>query len=680
MDEQRKQTMTRSEFLPAIQSSGEMADRVRSLDWDKTSLGGFDRWAQALRSFVETILSSRFPMSVVWGPERVFIYNDAYAPILGAKHPAALGARFAELWSEAWQQIGPILDDAFENRPSYFEDMPVALRRNGVDERAYFTFSYSPLRGDQGAIEGALCVCSETTATVRLKDRQKRENDRLRQLFEQAPGFAAIVTGQSHVFEMRNAAYASLTGGRALLGLPVAQALPEAVVRGFVGILDDVLAKSEPYIGREVRYEAVKGPGAPQTVYVDFICQPVLDAMGAPVGVFIQGHEVTEQVMAQQALLAADKQKDQFIATLAHELRNPLAPVSAAAHLLARPGVATEAGARAAAVIGRQVAQMKRLLDDLLDVARIARQQMTLQKERCKADDLISLAVEAVRPALDARRHKLSIDLGGDPVEIEADRVRIVQIISNLLANAAKYTHPGGSISIVSSRAADQWELQVRDNGRGISAPSIGRIFDMFAQETSALSRSEGGLGIGLGLAKKLAELHGGSIEARSEGANRGSAFTVRIPAIASGQAAPDLARQRSNASRPPELSILLADDNQDLVDIVKETLEARGHRVVTAADGAEGLDAFRRERPSIAVLDIGMPKLNGYELARAIRGEPGGGEVFLIAATGWSAESDKAEARSAGFDAHHEAIRHRSVADYARSRCAPIAALTPKA
>lgn len=642
------------EFLPASERSGEMADRVRGLDWGASSLGAVDGWPQALRSCVETMLASRFPMFVIWGARRAFIYNDAYIHILGEKHPGALGKPFAELWSEVLEQIEPIIEDSFANRPSYFEDLPVLLRRNGYDEQAYFTFSYSPVRGDQGEIEGSLCVCAETTATVRLKQRQADENDKLRKLFEQAPGFAALVTGPNHVFEMRNAAYATLTGGRPLLGLPLAQALPETVEQGFVDIIDEVFSTKKPFIGREVLYQALKTPGEPaEAVYVDFIFQPVLGSDGDSVGVFIQGHEITEQVLGRKALLDADRQKDQFIATLAHELRNPLAPISAAAHLLQRPGATSGPGARAAEVISRQVGQMTRLLDDLLDVARIARNQMSLKKERCAADELIALAVEAARPALDAKRHRLSIDLGDEIVQLDADRVRIVQILSNLLANAAKYTDAGGNISIASRRSGNDWKLSVQDNGIGIRRETLDRVFDMFAQDATALHRSEGGLGIGLGLAKGLAELHGGSIMAESEGAGHGSVFTLTIPCAPHEPLAARSAASYASPAPERALSVLLADDNEDLVEVVSASLSGLGHSVTVAHDGAEGLDAFRRSKPDIAVLDIGMPKLNGYELARAIRLEPNGRDVYLIAATGWGSESDQAEARSAGFDAH---------------------------
>ena len=641
-------------FLPRGAAVGEMADQVRAFDWASGSLGPVERWPQALRSTVRTMLASRFAMFLVWGPERVFLYNDAYTPILGAKHPGALGMPVARLWSDAWEQIGPIFDEAFANRASYFEDLPLRIARNGFDELAYFTFSYSPLRGDDDEIDGVLCVCAETTASVKLRQRQSEENERLRLLFEGAPGFAALLLGPSHVFEMHNDAYSALIGGRSVLGKTISEALPEAVEQGFVHILDEVFFSQRAFVGREAPYTSVRASDAARVdFYVDFIFQPMLGPDGESVGVFVQGHDITEQTLAKQQLQAADRQKDRFIATLAHELRNPLAPISAAAHLLQSPRVTPATAARAAEVIGRQIGQMARLLDDLLDVARIAREQMPVRKERCRVDALVGLAIETARPAIDAKRHRLSVDLGGSPIQVDADRARLVQVISNLLGNAAKYTEPGGRIAIESRRAGELWELRVTDNGVGIPAESIGRVFNMFAQEQSALDRTEGGLGIGLGLARGLIELHGGSIEARSEGLGKGSVFTLRIPAIAEERSARKRFAKPLDESTAHARAILLADDNTDLIELVKDSLEAVGHKVTTAPDGAQALDAYRRERPSIAVLDIGMPKLNGYELARAIRDEPGGAQVYLIAATGWGGDSDKDQAQRAGFDAH---------------------------
>ena len=631
-----------------------MADQVRAFDWGSGSLGPVERWPQALRSTVKTMLASRFAMFLVWGPERVFLYNDAYTPILGAKHPGALGMPVARLWSDAWAQIGPIFDEAFANRASYFEDLPLRVARNGFDELAYFTFSYSPLRGDDDEIEGVLCVCAETTAAVKLRQRQGEENERLRLLFEEAPGFAALLLGPGHILEMHNAAYSKLIGGRAVLGKTVADALPEAIEQGFVQILDEVFASQRPFIGRDAPYTSVRASdGAKIEFYVDFIFQPMIGGDGESVGVFVQGHDVTEQTRARQELEAADRQKDRFIATLAHELRNPLAPISAAAYLLQSPNVTPATAERAAEVIGRQIKQMARLLDDLLDVARIAREQVALRKELCRADALIGLAIETARPAIDAKGQRLSVDLGGSPIQVDGDRARLVQVISNLLANASKYTRPGGNIWIESRRSGDIWLLSVKDDGVGISAESIDRVFNIFAHEQNALDRDHGGLGVGLGLARGLIELHGGSIEARSDGAGKGSVFIVRIPAIPEERSARERFAKPQDFAPAPTRAILLADDNTDLVQLVKESLEAIGHKVTTAYDGAEGLEAYRRERPAIAVLDIGMPKLNGYELASAIRGEPGGADVYLIAATGWGAEADKGQAQRAGFDAH---------------------------
>ena len=639
--------------LPVLGQSGAMAEAIDRFDWSASMLGPMPLWSRSLQHSVNTMLASRFPMFLVWGPHRIFLHNEAYLPVLGHKRASALGKPIKELWSEVIEQIGPIIDDAFENRGSFYEDLPIVLHRNGFDEQTYFTFSYSPVIDDDYSIGGALCVCVETTAAVMAKQRQTDENERLRLLLNQSPGFAASLIGPDLVFEMHNAAYSELVGARDLIGRPFAQAVPEASEQGFVPMLQDVLTSGRPFIGAEVRYESGRsGPGAREEVFVNCVFQPMTDAEGKVFGVFVQGHDVTEQVNARKALLAADRHKDQFIATLSHELRNPLAPIRAASHLLAAAHVAPDTTERAAKIIARQVGHMSRLLDDLLDVARISRNQMRLQLETCRVEDLVRSAVETARPSIEAKGHHLALYLSEEAILADVDPVRISQVISNLLTNATKYTRPNGCIALVSSMQGGQWRLEVIDSGIGLSPDAIERVFDMFAQERDALEHAEGGLGIGLGLAKGIIEAHGGAISATSGGPGLGSAFSFTLPAragdIALAESAP-----RAAAASVEGLRVLVVDDNADLVDIARTTLEMEGCLVCQASDGEAALAEYRRQRPAVAVLDIGMPLLNGYEVARAIRQEPDGKGVFLIAATGWGSPADEAMARSAGFDAH---------------------------
>lgn len=639
----------------ASQSHREMGRAILAHDWASTELGPIEHWPQALRSTVSLILASDFPMYVVWGPRRRSLYNDAFVPILGSKHPAALGMPIDELWSEIWDQIGPLVASAFRGQTSYFEDFPILMARNGYPEQTYFTFSYSGIEGDAGRVEGMFCVCLETTAAYNAGQRRRGENEKLQQMFQQAPGFMAVLRGPSHVVEMVNLAYTDLVGQREVLCKPVAEALPETVAQGFVALLDEVYRTGVPHVGRTARYAGPAGDGRDDAEkYVDFVFQPMFDDARNTVGIFVQGHDVTDQFLAQQALIQADRQKDQFIATLAHELRNPLAPIRTAARILESPGLTPATVGMAAPIISRQVEHMARLLDDLLDTARITKGQIVLQKEQVALDKVIEVAIEAARPLLDARRQQLVVAHLDGSIRLDADPIRLTEIVSNLLTNAAKYSDPGGTVRIGSKRAGGMCTITVADDGIGLSQDALKSIFNIFSQEQSALERSEGGLGIGLALAKGLVELHGGTIEATSAGLRQGSSFVVRLPCVARDAGAATPVAQAGGEPAPRRaIRILVADDNVDLVSTLAGFLEALGHRVATAHDGRKALELARETAPEVAILDLGMPGLNGFELARAIRQQPWGRHILLVAATGWGNDDDKAKARAAGFDIH---------------------------
>jgi CheY-like chemotaxis protein len=370
------------------------------------------------------------------------------------------------------------------------------------------------------------------------------------------------------------------------------------------------------------------------------------------VGVFV---DITEHKRTQDALREASRRKDEFLAILAHELRNPLAALAAAAQLLAkapeRPAVATTARD----AVQRQIDHMSHLLDDLLDVSRITHGLVQLRVEHVNLVEAMEAAVETARTQIAARSHSLRVSAPREPVYVHGDRVRLTQIAWNLLSNAAKYTDAGGVIEVIVRAEADAAILIVRDNGIGIAPEMLGRVFEMFSQATPALHRSEGGLGIGLSLVRGLVRLHGGDVEARSAGPRQGSEFIVRLPLV---RPSKDAARDASFAARRKEpgraLRILVADDNADSATSWAMLLQLAGHDVRVAHDGREALALAEQLRPHLALLDIGMPGVNGYEVARAIRAAPWGAGMTLVAITGWGQEHDKAEARAAGFDHHY--------------------------
>ena len=353
-----------------------------------------------------------------------------------------------------------------------------------------------------------------------------------------------------------------------------------------------------------------------------------------------------------EAMREADRRKDEFLATLAHELRNPLAPIRNALEILRLAESNPASTQKARDIMERQLNQMVRLVDDLLDVSRITTGKLGVRKSVIELQAVVRDAVETVRPFIDARRHELEVIVPPQPIPVEGDRTRLTQVIGNLLNNAAKYTEPGGHISLTLERDGPAAVLRVRDDGIGLEPESLSSIFDMFVQVDHSLERAQAGLGVGLTLAKRLVYLHGGTLNANSEGRGKGSEFVVRLP-VAGAVLAEGKLDQRAVARETPGRRILLADDNVDFTNSLAALLSARGHEVRVAHDGAEVLATAARFNPDFAFLDLGMPKVHGYEVARRLRELPGSTECVLVAVTGWGQEDDRQRAREAGFDRH---------------------------
>jgi signal transduction histidine kinase/ActR/RegA family two-component response regulator len=362
----------------------------------------------------------------------------------------------------------------------------------------------------------------------------------------------------------------------------------------------------------------------------------------------------SDQVLRQNelALREADRRKDEFLALLAHELRNPLAPIRYALAAAKKSGRTREQQRRAEEVVERQVAHMSRLLDDLLDISRITRGMLALQRSRAELTLVIGAALETARPMIEAKHHTLSLDLPRHPVQLEADAVRLAQVFANLLINAAKYTEPGGQLQLRATRENGEVIVVVRDNGIGIAPEMMPRLFTLFTQGSATQGRTQDGLGVGLALVRGLVELHGGSVEARSDGAGRGSEFTVRLPVGTPVTEAPatEAAMEETAASA---LRVLVVDDSRDAADTCAALLELSGHRVQTAYGGRRALEVAESFRPHVLLLDIGLPDVDGYQLARTIRSTPWGRRAQLVAVTGWGQEEDRRRALEVGFDYH---------------------------
>jgi CheY-like chemotaxis protein/nitrogen-specific signal transduction histidine kinase len=356
---------------------------------------------------------------------------------------------------------------------------------------------------------------------------------------------------------------------------------------------------------------------------------------------------------AEEALQEASRRKDEFLATLAHELRNPLGPIRNSLHLLRLSDDLNPSLEPVREIMERQVNHMVRLIDDLLDVSRISRGKIELRKETVELATVIDTAVETARTAIDAAGHQLAISLPADPIMLDADPVRLAQIIGNLLNNAVKYTEPGGQIWLTARNQGDEAVISVRDTGVGIPADMLSRVFEMFSQVDHTLTRAQGGLGIGLTLTKSLVELHGGRIEAHSAGLGRGSEFIVSLPLMPHSRRRPVSSPTRSSQTSFPSRRILLVDDTPAATHVLGKLLEKMGQRVQTANDGLTALERVRREQPDLVISDIAMPDMDGYELARRLRQEPGLECLPLVALTGYGQDSDKQQAREAGFSHH---------------------------
>jgi PAS domain S-box-containing protein len=393
-------------------------------------------------------------------------------------------------------------------------------------------------------------------------------------------------------------------------------------------------------------------PDNAEVLWLDVQGKVLCDASGNPSSIRGVSVDVTERKRAEESLREADRRKDEFLAMLAHELRNPLAPISAAAQLLKLVRLDDAKVSQTSDIIARQVEHMTGLVDDLLDVSRVTRGLITLDSKPLDLKQIVSDAVEQVRPLIDARRHALALHLPPEPVRVSGDQKRLIQVISNLLNNAAKYTPEGGSIALRLDLRADRVTLTVTDTGIGISPKVLPHVFDLFIQAERSSDRSQGGLGLGLALVKSLVELHGGSVLAHSRGAGTGATFTVHLPCLTGETELPlDRERDLSLKTAQKPLRVMVVDDNSDAAQSLAMFLQAAGHDVLVESDPHRALERARVEVPEVCLLDIGLPDMDGNELARRLRSSPQTSTALLIAITGYGQEFDRKKSMAAGFD-----------------------------
>jgi len=791
-----------------FEGDGDVRALLRRLDWSTSPLGHPSAWPAPLSTAVSMVLSSAFPMFVAWGPELGFLYNDAYAVIMGDKHPSALGGRFQQIWAEIWPDISPIVDRALANKSAYFEDLPLTVMRHGYPEQSYFTFSYSPLHGGDGQVRGMYCTVVETTDRISVQQRAAFElkvSDALRPLTSpedvvarasallgEQLNLARVIYGEcdetsdtffvrrdwtsasfpslagtefvlddfgpaiiepmraGHVVSVsdstvdpRTIAYSKsyvLTGIRSFVAVPLIKA---GRLVAFLGLhradsydwakadirlardmaertwsavqaagaqaelraerdrsryIFDTIAEGFMLIDRhwEVRYMNAEGlrivrlnnvqvigrnhwelwpestnaecarmyhrvmqSGEPGTAeyrqsYADGD-EVWVEARAYPTGeggIASFFRDITDRKVAEQKLMAADQRKDEFLAMLAHELRNPLAPISAAAESLKTGNLDEAQVRRSSAIIARQLTHITGLVNDLLDVSRVTRGLVTLVRAPITAQTIVEDAIEQVRPLIQLRRQQFSVHLPLEEATVLGDKARLVQVVANLLHNAAKYTADKRGIELRADVDGDDLVMAVRDEGIGMEPELTTRAFELFAQAERSSDRSLGGLGLGLALVKHLVELHGGNVHCSSPGLGKGSTFVVRLPLI---KAPPAVLERRSEAqpAAANRLKLMIVDDNVDAAEALGMLLTSFGHDVIVEHESRRALSRALLERPNACLLDIGLPDMDGHELARHLRRRPETAGATLIAVTGYGQVKDRQRSADAGFQYH---------------------------
>lgn len=402
------------------------------------------------------------------------------------------------------------------------------------------------------------------------------------------------------------------------------------------------------YSGHEIMIERPDGQRLTALAHAS----PIHNERGRVIGAVNVLVDISDRKRNEDALKEADRSKNEFLATLAHELRNPLAPIRAAVKILQIKSPTPESKS-ALDVIERQTRQMTRLIDDLLDVARITSNKLELRREQIELREVIKAAVETSRPLIEQRGHKLTVRSPLAPIHVDGDPVRLAQVISNLLNNAAKYTERGGRIWLTATRKGNDAVIKVRDTGIGIPAEVMPHIFQMFTQADRTVHGSSGGLGIGLTLVKRLIEMHGGTITAQSDGREKGSEFIVRVPTASASLQQPEIDSEEATTEPTKPIRILVVDDNQDSADSLGLLLKLLGNEVRVAHDGLAAVDLADEFQPRVVLLDIGLPTLNGFEAAERIRQLPWGKQAIMIAVTGWGETVDRQRSKKAGFDYH---------------------------
>jgi PAS domain S-box-containing protein len=552
------------------------------------------------------------------------------------------------LGDAAWNKLRPYMETAISGRQVSFEE---EIRYKDAGTR-WINATYMPHFNAYGNVEGFAVLVNDVTKRNRAGERLREQAELLELAHD-----AIIVRDLDSRIQYWNTGALQTYGWTAEVAMgQVTHTLLQTEFPQPLKDIDAELIETGRWQG-ELKHFRADG----QQIFVSSRWALLRDPQSKPLRILEINRDITlwkrleaELRESEEALKFADRRKDEFLATLAHELRNPLAPIRNGLEIMRLAGNNAVAMEQARDIMERQLEQMVRLIDDLFDLSRISRGKIGLKKEIVDLGAVMRSAIEASRPFIEQFGHGLSVNGSREPIFVHGDLTRLAQVFANLLNNAAKYTEPGGNIELTIERHGGEVAVRVKDNGIGIPSGMLSQVFDMFAQVDKSLERAHGGLGIGLNITKKLVEMHGGTVHAHSKGEGMGSEFIVRLPVVVSGAGETAEARvpYRENYSSRRR-RVIIADDNKDSASSMAMMLEIVGNEVRTACDGLEAIELAREFRPDIMILDIGMPKLNGYETCRRIRQEPWGENIIIVALSGWGQDEMKRRSEAAGFTDH---------------------------
>ena len=643
--------------LRAIRSGEVDALVVETTDGPQIfTLQGLDSESNRFRGEILSQVSDS--VIAVDAEDRITFFNAAAARQYSVTADAVLGRKLSEIFTRHWPS--PVAEAATWNALREKGEWHGEIAQRLHDGRElHVELSLTLLRDAIGADAGMVAAIRDITERKATELALRFSEEFTRRVLDNLFSFVGVLTPDGILIEANRSPLAAGISASEVIGKPFWDAYwwsysPEVQAR--VRAECESAARGET-IRRDVPVRLAGG----EITWIDYQLAPLRDSEGRithliPSAMDISDRKITTEKLRQseEKLRDADRTKDEFLATLAHELRNPLAPIRNSLELLKSESGNAELLKQARETMERQMAHMVRLIDDLLDVSRISRDKLELKKERLELSSVIHHAVEACRPHLDRDHHEFVLNLPLEPIHLHGDPTRLAQVIGNLLTNACKYSEPGGNICLTVERQVDEVKIVIHDTGIGIPPEMLDKVFDMFTQIDKSLERSDGGLGIGLSLVKRLVELHGGTVIAESEGLGHGSEFSVRLPIEieqphVESIVLPPVAAPSKSAGR----RILVVDDNRDSATTLALLLKMTGNETKTAFDGLAAIETAEAFLPEVILLDIGLPKMNGHETCRAIRQQPWGKDILILALTGWGQEEDRRKTAEAGFNNH---------------------------